>query len=61
VVGVCAGICVLHTVADLRNRDYAVTVRGELVETYDAPGHPGDEVKSWSLAHLCDILGARIA
>ena len=43
VVGVCTDICVMHTVADLRNRDYAVIVRRDLVATYDAPGHEGDD------------------
>jgi nicotinamidase/pyrazinamidase len=60
VVGVCTDICVLHTVADLRNRDYKVGVRGDLVETYDAPGHAGDDVNRWALAHLRDILGAQV-
>ena len=60
VVGVCTDICVLHTVADLRNRDYDVVVRGRLVQTYDAPGHPGDEVNGWALAHMRDVLGARV-
>jgi hypothetical protein len=30
------------------------------VETFDAPGHPGDEVQHWALAHLKGVLGARI-
>ena len=60
VVGVCTDICVLHTVADLRNRDYPVTVYSDLVQTYDAPGHPGDEVNRWALGHLRDVLGAAV-
>jgi nicotinamidase-related amidase len=60
VVGVCTDICVMHTVADLRNRDYPVVVRRDLVETYDAPGHDGDEVNGFALAHMRDVLGARI-
>ena len=60
VVGVCTDICVLHTVADLRNRDYPVAVHSDLVETYDAPGHPGDEVNRWALAHMRDVLGAAV-
>jgi nicotinamidase-related amidase len=60
VVGVCTDICVLHTVADLRNRDYPVSVYGSLVATYDAPGHPGDEVDLWALAHMRDVLGATL-
>jgi len=60
VVGVCTDICVLHTVAGLRDRDYPVTVRSVLVATYDAPGHPGDEAHRWALAHMRDILGAGV-
>ncbi len=60
VVGVCTDICVLHTVADLRNRDYRVTVPTAGVETFDAPGHPGDEVQRFALAHLRGVLGARV-
>jgi nicotinamidase/pyrazinamidase len=60
VVGVCTDICVLHTVADLRNRDYEVVVRADMVATYDAPGHPGDEIDRFALDHMRDILGARI-
>jgi nicotinamidase/pyrazinamidase len=60
VVGVCTDICVLHTVADLRNRDYPVVVRRDMVETYDAPGHEGDQVNDFALAHMRDILGARV-
>ncbi len=61
VVGVCTDICVLHTVADLRNRDYRVVVRRELVETYEAPGHEADEINRFALAHMRDVLGATIA
>lgn len=60
VVGVCTDICVMHTVADLRNRDYRVLVPADAVATFDAPGHPGDEVQRWSLAHLKGVLGATI-
>lgn len=60
VVGVCTDICVLHTVADLRNRDYRVIVPASAVETFDGPGHPGDEVQRWSLAHLSGVLGAHV-
>jgi nicotinamidase/pyrazinamidase len=60
VVGVCTDICVLHTVADLRNRDYRVVVPASAVETFDAPGHPADEVQRWALGHLHGILGATV-
>jgi nicotinamidase-related amidase len=58
VVGVCTDICVLHTSADLRNRDYRVVVPASAVATFDAPGHPGDAVQEWSLEHLSGVLGA---
>ncbi len=61
VVGVCTDICVMHTVADLRNRDYEVVVRADMVATYDAPGHPADEVDRFALDHMRDILGAQVA
>ena len=60
VVGVCTDICVLHTVADLRNRDYRVLVPASAVETFDGPGHPSDEYQHWALAHLQGVLGAHV-
>lgn len=60
VVGVCTDICVLHTIADLRNRHYPVVVRRDMVETCDAPGHDGDEINAFALSHMRDILGAGI-
>ncbi|HEY8678540.1 MAG TPA: isochorismatase family cysteine hydrolase [Candidatus Dormibacteraeota bacterium] len=60
VVGVCTDICVMHTVADLRNRDYAVIVPPQAVETFDAPGHEGDAVQRFALSHLQGVLGARV-
>jgi len=60
VVGVDTDICVLHTIADLRNRDYRVIVPAQAVETFDAPGHPGDEVQRWALAHIKGVLGASV-
>lgn len=59
-VGVCTDICVLHTAADLRNRDYRVVIRRDGVETFDAPGHDGDEVNAFALAHAEGILGAKV-
>lgn len=53
VVGDCTDICVLHTVADLRNRDYPVWVPADLVASFDADAH------AWALRHLKSILGAR--
>jgi nicotinamidase-related amidase len=60
VVGVCTDICVLHTVADLRNRDYPVTVPAGAVDTFDSPGHPGDEIQRFALSHLSGVLGATV-
>jgi nicotinamidase/pyrazinamidase len=60
VVGVCTDICVLHTVAGLRDRGYSVVVHADMVETYDAPGHDGDEMNRFALTHLRDVLGADV-
>ncbi len=60
VVGVCTDICVMHTVADLRNRDYPVTVVRDCVETYDAPGHDAGQVNDFAISHMRDVLGAAI-
>ena len=60
VLGVCTDICVMHTVADLRNRLYPVVVRGDMVETYDAPGHDADQINRFALDHMRDILGATV-
>lgn len=60
VVGVCTDICVLHTVYDLRVRGYDVVVRKDLVETYDAPGHDAEAANRFALAHIRDVLGARV-
>ena len=60
VVGVCTDICVMYTVAGLRNRGYRVTVPGDCVETYDAPGHNAEQINRFALDHMRDILGARV-
>jgi nicotinamidase/pyrazinamidase len=60
VVGVCTDICVLHTVAGLRARGYEVLVHEDLVETYDAPGHDAKEFNRFALAHMRDVLGAKV-
>lgn len=60
VVGVCTDICVLHTVAGLRDRRYPVTVYRDMVETYDAPGHPAEELNRFALSHMRDVLGATV-
>jgi len=54
VMGDCTDICVLYTVADLRNRDYAVEVPANCVASFDAEQH------AWALGHMEKILGATI-
>ena len=54
VVGVCTDICVMHTVADLRNRDYAVEVPEACVASFDQEAH------LCALRHMEKILGAAI-
>lgn len=54
VCGVCTDICVLHTVADARNRDYAVEVPSDCVASFDPEGH------AWALRHMQNILGAQV-
>ncbi len=60
ICGVCTDICVMHTTADLRNRDVAVTVVANATATFDAPEHPADAVREQSLAHMAGILGATV-
>jgi nicotinamidase/pyrazinamidase len=54
VVGVCTDICVLHTVADLRNRDYIVEVPKDCVASFDPEAH------NFALRHMEKVLGAKI-
>ncbi len=54
VVGVCTDICVMHTVADARNRDYPVTVYADCVATFDPQMH------RFALEHMEKVLGASI-
>ena len=54
VMGDCTDICVLHTVAGLRNRDYPVEVPADCVASFDEEQH------QWALGHMEKILGARI-
>ena len=55
VVGVCTDICVMHTVADARNRDYAVEVPADCVASFDAEAH------AFALKHMEKVLGAIIS
>ena len=54
VCGVCTDICVLHTAADARNRDYAVEVPTDCVASFDPQAH------QWALQHMERVLGARL-
>ena len=54
ICGVCTDICVLHTTADARNRDYQVEVPTDCVATFDPGAH------TWALEHLEKILGAKV-
>jgi nicotinamidase-related amidase len=53
-VGVCTDICVMHTVADLRNRDYPVVVYADCVASFDQEAHV------FALKHMEKVLGARV-
>jgi len=54
IVGVMTDICVLHTAADLRNRDYPTVVVTDCVASFDPAGH------AFALEHMRAILGARL-
>jgi nicotinamidase/pyrazinamidase len=54
VCGVCTDICVMHTVADARNRNYTVEVPVDCVASFDS------EANRWALRHMRDILGAKL-
>ena len=54
ICGVCTDICVMHTAADARNRDYAVEVPVDCVATFDPEAH------TFALRHMEKILGAKL-
>ena len=54
VCGVCTDICVLHTVANARNRDYQVEVPVDCVASFDERAHHS------ALEHMEKILGAKL-
>jgi len=54
VCGVCTDICVMYTVADAHNRDYAVEVPADCVASFDENAH------RFALDHMEKVLGARI-
>ena len=53
VCGVCTDICVCHTVANARNRDYQVEVPVDCVASFDEKAH------HFALQHMEKVLGAR--
>jgi len=54
VCGVCTNICVLHTVANARNRDYEVEVPVDCVASFDETAH------RFALNHMEKTLGAKL-
>ena len=54
VCGACTNICVLHTVADARNRDYEVEVPADCVASFDEAAH------RFALEHMEKTLGAKL-
>ncbi len=54
ICGVCTDICVMHTAADARNRDYKVEVNDNAVASFDLDSHKA------ALDHLEQILGATV-
>ena len=54
VCGVCTDICVLHTVADARNRGYQVGVPVDCVASFDEKAH------FFALRHIENVLGAEL-
>jgi len=55
VCGVCTDICVMHTVADARNRDYQVEVPVDCVASFDEKAH------RFALEHMEKVLGAKLS
>ncbi|MFA5309208.1 MAG: nicotinate phosphoribosyltransferase [Dehalococcoidales bacterium] len=54
VCGVCTDICVCHTVANARNRDYTVEVPVDCVASFDEKAH------YYALDHMEKVLGAQL-
>lgn len=65
VVGDCTDLCVYHTAMpiklyrDQHQLEYEVLVPARLVDTYDAPGHPGDLFHKLFLYHMA-MNGVRV-
>ena len=54
ICGVLTNICVLHTTADARNRDYEVEV------PVDCVASPDEEAHRFALEHMEKVLGAKL-
>jgi nicotinamidase/pyrazinamidase len=54
ICGVLTNICVLHTTADARNRDYGVEIPVACVAS------PDEEAHRFALEHMEGVLGARL-
>ncbi len=54
VCGVCTDICVLHTVADARNRGYEVEIPVNCVASFD------DKAHTFAMEHMEKVLGAKL-
>ena len=54
ICGVLTNICVMHTVADARNRDYKVEIPVDCVASPDEAAH------RFALEHMEKVLGARL-
>jgi nicotinamidase-related amidase len=54
ICGVLTNICVMHTAADARNRDYAVEI------PVDCVASPDEQEHRFALQHMEKILGARL-
>ena len=54
ICGVCTDICVLHTAANARNRDYQVEVPVDCVASFDEEAH------RFALEHIERVLGAKL-
>ncbi|MBI4285684.1 MAG: cysteine hydrolase [Chloroflexi bacterium] len=54
ICGVCTDICVCHTVADARNRDYPVEVPVSCVSTFNEQAH------RFAMEHMEKVLGAKL-
>ena len=54
ICGVCTDICVLHTAAEARNRDFKVEVFESTVASFNKEAH------SWALDHMKNVLGVNV-